>query len=62
MSYTCQVCNRIFSRKVTLKNHLKTHDPISSENEMTESDSEKIVKKKRRGRKKTKVVGQDIVP
>ncbi|VVC30916.1 Zinc finger C2H2-type [Cinara cedri] len=61
MSYSCHVCNRIFSRKVTLKKHLVTHDQISSENEIIESDSEKIVQKKRRGRKKTKAVDPDFV-
>lgn len=62
MSYTCHVCNRIFSRQVTLKKHLEMHEKIPSDAEAVESDSDKIIiKKSRRGRKKSKaVVNQDI--
>jgi len=38
--YICQYCNKVFSRRVTLKKHLEQHEKSSSSLESELSDNE----------------------
>lgn len=50
LRYICEVCNKVFSRKVTLKKHREQHEEESGM-EFGESDEEIVIPRKR-----TKVV------
>lgn len=43
MRYICEFCNRVFSRKVTLKKHMEQHENVMSGAESGESDGELAV-------------------
>lgn len=40
MRYICEYCNRVFSRKVTLKKHMEQHENAVSGVDSGESDGE----------------------
>lgn len=46
MRYICDVCNKVFSRKVTLKKHREQHEEGSGV-EFGESDEEFVIPRKR---------------